>query len=649
MYISSFIFLSNFEKNLLYLLYDVVLCDIIVVYVYEVLIMKLNYDKRSKDPTYFVQQGIRNGKKTTTKNIFRIGKHSELLAAGHSDPLSYAKSVVDDYNEQYKSNKVNLEISIDFAKKLLSSNLRVSESTSLNIGYFFLQDIYSKLKIKDFLNEQAKNRKFTYNANDILRFLTFDRILDPKSKLSSIKTLKNFYEQPVFSHQNALRFMDFLDDNYDKYLEFLFENSNEIVKRDTSVCYYDCTNYYFEIETADEDYIDEVTGEVLHGLRQYGPSKEHRPNPIVEMGLFMDKDGIPITMGLYSGNTNEQKTVASLETKMIKTLKNKKIIYCGDAGLGSASIRAFNDMGGRAFIVTQSIKKLSEVLQNEIFEDKGYKLLSNDKSTTLAKLKSFDRFDDANDSLYQDKAYKEIIVDSNIDLGLFEEKTLKNGKITTVKSKANLKQKIIITYSRKMAEYQKSIRNKQIERAKILLSRGVDDARKGPNDVSRFIKANSSTSYSLNTERIALEERYDGFYAIATNLLEDNAKDIIEINSQRYKIEDCFRVLKTNFDARPVYHRLDSRITSHFLICYTALLIYRLLEKQLKEKGYHFTINEILTTLKNMNVSNRNDLFYEAIYTSSEVCTALNDSFNLGLDKTYYRNADLRKKVKNIS
>ena len=611
--------------------------------------MKLNYDKRSKDPTYFVQQGIRNGKKTTTKNIFRIGKHSELLAAGHSDPLSYAKSVVDDYNEQYKSNKVNLEISIDFAKKLLSSNLRVSESTSLNIGYFFLQDIYSKLKIKDFLNEQAKNRKFTYNANDILRFLTFDRILDPKSKLSSIKTLKNFYEQPVFSHQNALRFMDFLDDNYDKYLEFLFENSNEIVKRDTSVCYYDCTNYYFEIETADEDYIDEVTGEVLHGLRQYGPSKEHRPNPIVEMGLFMDKDGIPITMGLYSGNTNEQKTVASLETKMIKTLKNKKIIYCGDAGLGSASIRAFNDMGGRAFIVTQSIKKLSEVLQNEIFEDKGYKLLSNDKSTTLAKLKSFDRFDDANDSLYQDKAYKEIIVDSNIDLGLFEEKTLKNGKITTVKSKANLKQKIIITYSRKMAEYQKSIRNKQIERAKILLSRGVDDARKGPNDVSRFIKANSSTSYSLNTERIALEERYDGFYAIATNLLEDNAKDIIEINSQRYKIEDCFRVLKTNFDARPVYHRLDSRITSHFLICYTALLIYRLLEKQLKEKGYHFTINEILTTLKNMNVSNRNDLFYEAIYTSSEVCTALNDSFNLGLDKTYYRNADLRKKVKNIS
>lgn len=641
--------MSNFEKNLLYLLYDVVLCDIIVVYVYEVLIMKLNYDKRSKDPTYFVQQGIRNGKKTTTKNIFRIGKHSELLAAGHSDPLSYAKSVVDDYNEQYKSNKVNLEISIDFAKKLLSSNLRVSESTSLNIGYFFLQDIYSKLKIKDFLNEQAKNRKFTYNANDILRFLTFDRILDPKSKLSSIKTLKNFYEQPVFSHQNALRFMDFLDDNYDKYLEFLFENSNEIVKRDTSVCYYDCTNYYFEIETADEDYIDEVTGEVLHGLRQYGPSKEHRPNPIVEMGLFMDKDGIPITMGLYSGNTNEQKTVASLETKMIKTLKNKKIIYCGDAGLGSASIRAFNDMGGRAFIVTQSIKKLSEVLQNEIFEDKGYKLLSNDKSTTLAKLKSFDRFDDANDSLYQDKAYKEIIVDSNIDLGLFEEKTLKNGKITTVKSKANLKQKIIITYSRKMAEYQKSIRNKQIERAKILLSRGVDDARKGPNDVSRFIKANSSTSYSLNTERIALEERYDGFYAIATNLLEDNAKDIIEINSQRYKIEDCFRVLKTNFDARPVYHRLDSRITSHFLICYTALLIYRLLEKQLKEKGYHFTINEILTTLKNMNVSNRNDLFYEAIYTSSEVCTALNDSFNLGLDKTYYRNADLRKKVKNIS
>ena len=610
--------------------------------------MKIWYDRKSKDPSYFVQQGIRNGKKVTTKNIFKIGKHSELLAQGHQDPLAYAKEVVEEYNKKMKSEKVDLEITIDFNKKLIPSDNVSSKSTLLNIGYFFLQDIYSKLNLKDFIKNITKDKKIKYNLNDITRFLTFDRILNPRSKLAAVNNLDFFYEKPSFSHQNVLRGMDILTDHYDSYLQHLFENSNTIVKRDTSICYYDCTNFYFEVETADEPYYDEVTGEYLYGLRQYGPSKEHRPNPIVEMGLFMDKDGIPITMGLYPGNMNEQKTVHELESKMIRTLKNKRIIYCGDAGLGSASIRVFNDLGGRAFIVTQSIKKLSEELQNDIFNDTGYKLLSNNSCVTLKHMKSFNKFDENNISLYQDKAYKEIIVDSNVDLGLFEEKIFKNGNTKTVKSKAILKQKIIITYSRKMAEYQKNIRNKQIERAKALLARGVDDIRKGPNDIARFIKCTNRTLYTLDQDRIDLEEKYDGFYAIATNLLEDDPKDIIEINSQRYKIEDCFRVLKTNFDGRPVHHRLDKRIVAHFMICYTALLIYRLLEKQLKDKKYDFTINEILTTLKNMNVSNRDGLFYEAEFTSSKVCTALNDLFNFGLDKKYYQNSELTKLVKKI-
>ena len=610
--------------------------------------MKIWYDRKSKDPSYFVQQGIRNGKKVTTKNIFKIGKHSELLAQGHQDPLAYAKEVVEEYNKKMKSEKVDLEITIDFNKKLIPSDNVSSKSTLLNIGYFFLQDIYSKLNLKDFIKNITKDKKITYNLNDITRFLTFDRILNPRSKLAAVNNLDFFYEKPSFSHQNVLRGMDILTDHYDSYLQHLFENSNTFVKRDTSICYYDCTNFYFEVETADEPYYDEVTGEYLYGLRQYGPSKEHRPNPIVEMGLFMDKDGIPITMGLYPGNMNEQKTVHELESKMIRTLKNKRIIYCGDAGLGSASIRVFNDLGGRAFIVTQSIKKLSEELQNDIFNDTGYRLLSNNSCVTLKHMKSFNKFDENNISLYQDKAYKEIIVDSNVDLGLFEEKTFKNGNTKTVKSKAILKQKIIITYSRKMAEYQKNIRNKQIERAKALLARGVDDIRKGPNDIARFIKCTNRTLYTLDQDRIDLEEKYDGFYAIATNLLEDDPKDIIEINSQRYKIEDCFRVLKTNFNGRPVHHRLDKRIVAHFMICYTALLIYRLLEKQLKDKKYDFTINEILTTLKNMNVSNRDGLFYEAEFTSSKVCTALNDLFNFGLDKKYYQNSELTKLVKKI-
>lgn len=607
--------------------------------------MKLSYNRNSKDPIYYISQSIRNGKKTTSFNVCKIGKHSELLAQGIENPLEYAKNQVKKYNNSLLEEKVSYSIDINFEEKVSPSVENTSKSLSSNIGYFYLQHFYSKLKIKDLLNDISKDRKFNFNLNDITRFLVFDRILYPKSKLATVNNLNFYYEKPEFSHQNVLRAMDVLSDNYDLFLNHLFTESNNIVKRDTSVCYYDCTNYYFEIESPDEQCFDDVTGEYLYGLRQYGPSKEHRPNPIVEMGLFMDKDGIPITMGLFPGNMNEQKTVANLETKMIKNLKNKKLIYCGDAGLGSASIRTFNDMGGRAFIVTQSIKKLSESLQNELLKDEGFKLLSSDDKTTISKLKEFDKTDPKNIHLYNDKAYKSVFVDSNIDLGLIEEKKLKNGKTKLVKSKANLKQRIIITYSRKMAEYQKIIRNKQIERAKILISKGVDDIRKGPNDIARFIKnANEEkNTYVLDQDRIEQEEKFDGFYAIATNLLNDSAKEIFEINDQRYKIEDCFRVLKTNFDARPVYHRLDNRIVAHFMICYTSLLIYRLLEKKLKEKGYHFTINEILTTLKNMNVSNVKDRFYQADYAGGNVLNALCNTFKLQLDKKYYLPKNLKK------
>ena len=607
--------------------------------------MKLSYNRNSKNPIYYISQSIRNGKKTTSFNVCKIGKHSELLAQGIENPLEYAKNQVKKYNNSLLEEKVSYSIDINFEEKVSPSVENTSKSLSSNIGYFYLQHFYSKLKIKNLLNDISKDRKFNFNLNDITRFLVFDRILYPKSKLATVNNLNFYYEKPEFSHQNVLRAMDVLSDNYDLFLNHLFTESNNIVKRDTSVCYYDCTNYYFEIESPDEQYFDDVTGEYLYGLRQYGPSKEHRPNPIVEMGLFMDKDGIPITMGLFPGNMNEQKTVANLETKMIKSLNNKKLIYCGDAGLGSASIRTFNDMGGRAFIVTQSIKKLSESLQNELLKDEGFKLLSSDDETTISKLKEFDKTDSKNIHLYNDKAYKSVFVDSNIDLGLIEEKKLKNGKTKLVKSKANLKQRIIITYSRKMAEYQKIIRNKQIERAKILISKGVDDIRKGPNDIARFIKnANEEkNTYVLDQDRIEQEEKFDGFYAIATNLLNDSAKEIFEINDQRYKIEDCFRVLKTNFDARPVYHRLDNRIVAHFMICYTSLLIYRLLEKKLKEKGYHFTINEILTTLKNMNISNVKDRFYQADYAGGNVLNALCNTFKLQLDKKYYLPKNLKK------
>lgn len=618
--------------------------------------MKLNYDRKSKDPTYFVQMGIRNGKKTTTKNVARIGKHSELLKIT-DDPLAYAKEQVKKYNEEYKNkNCVSLEIKVDFAEKIKATGDTASHSTLLNIGYFFLQQFYHDLKIDSFFESVTADRKNEFDPNLINRFLTYSRILYPDSKLGTHQNLCRFYEQPVFDYVHILRTMDILQEHYDEYIAHLFETSCQLVKRDTSVCFYDCSNYYFEVETDDEDYVDAVTGETIKGLRKYGPCKEHRPNPIVEMGLFMDRDGIPLSMCITSGSDNEQTTAIPLEKKLTKMFKGKKFIYCADAGLGSLNIRNFNSMGGRAFIVTQSIKKLSAALQQAVFSDTDYHLLSSDEPAVIKDMKEFDRHDPENRELYNDRIYKIIPADKVFDLGLHEEKEGKNGSVRKMKSKAVVPQKIIVSFSRKMMEYQRYIRNRQIDRAKKLLKNlDPETYKKGPHDVTRFIKRTSSTKsgekitdqYTIDQSVIEEEEKYDGFYAVATNL-DDSAKDILEVSANRYKIEDCFRMMKTNFSARPVFHQKRERIIAHFMICYTALLIYRLMEKKLDLHGTHYTADTLIETMKSMNVANIEDMCYMSTYTSSDACTALNAITGLGLDKKYYQPKELNKKIKII-
>lgn len=618
--------------------------------------MKLWYDTKSKDPKYFIQHGFRNGSKTSTRNVKVIGKHSELLAIT-DDPLSYAKKQVEIFDKEYKEGKVELSLKIDFEEKLTHTSNTASMSSALNIGYFILQRIYNDLKLGEFFEGASKTTRATFDCNTINRFLTFARVLNPASKLDTFEKLETYYEQPSFGYQHILRFMDILERNYDAYLEHLFNNSGNIVKRDTSVCYFDCTNYYFESEGEDGDYVDEATGEVLPGLRRYSRSKDHKPNPLVQMGLFMDGKGIPISMCITPGSDNEQTLAIPLEEKMIAMFKGQKFIYCADAGVGSLDIRKFNSMGGRAFIVTQSIKKLSDQLQDAVFNDYDYRRLSNNARATIGHMKDFDRFDKDNRTLYDDKIYKVINAGRAVDLGLYEEKRLKNGNVKMVKSKAFLPQKIIITFSRKTMEYQRYIRNAQIERAKKLLAyKNVEDIKKGANDVKRFIKRTSvgengkkaSDHYALNQALIDMEEKYDGFYAVATNL-DDDVKAILGISDNRYKIEDCFRILKTNFGARPAFHRERKRIIAHFMICYTALLIYRLLENKLDQQGTHFTTDNILETLQNMNVVNIKDVFYAAAYTASEVCTAFNALFGLGLDKKFYQPKELNKKLKKFS
>lgn len=612
--------------------------------------MKLYYDKRLKDPTYYIQQGFRNGKKTTTKNIKRLGKHSELLLIT-DNPLEYAKNEVKKMNEEYRSGRSEFIVTMDFNERIPSTDSLYSNSTSLNIGYLYLKDIYAKLNLSDFFKSVSSDRKITYDCNKICQFLTYARILDPASKYGTYDKLDTYYEKPQVEYQHMIRFLDILDRNSDKYLKHLFDNSENIVKRDTSVMYYDCTNYFFETEKPDEEIVDEVTGEIILGLRQFGISKENKTSPIVEMGLIMDSRGIPISMCIHPGNTNEQLTAVPLEKEVIKMTGNKKFIYCADAGLGSYNIRKFNDMGGRAYIVTQSVKKLGQEIKDIVFNDSNYRLLSNDDAITLKEMRTFNKKDANNLSLYNDFAYKVIPANTAMDTGLYEEKVYKNGRTKKVKAKGTLHQYIIVTFSRKMMEYQRTIRERQLERAKKLLRlKDPEKIKKGPNDIRRFLKNTSSdtANYVLDMDKIHEEEKYDGFYAVATNL-DDSAKDILAVAQNRYKIEDCFRIMKTNFDARPVFLRKPERIRAHFLICYTALLIYRLMECKLDDNLTHVTTSNLIKTLRNMNVVNMDDMYYKSIYSGSQTLDALERCFELQLNRKYYRPSDLNKIVKKFS
>lgn len=612
--------------------------------------MKLYYDKRLKDPTYYIQQGFRNGKKTTTKNIKRLGKHSELLLIT-DNPLEYAKNEVKKMNEEYRSGRSEFIVTMDFNERIPSTDSPCSNSTSLNIGYLYLKDIYAKLNLSDFFKSVSSDRKITYDCNKICQFLTYARILDPASKYGTYDKLDTYYEKPQVEYQHMIRFLDILDRNSGKYLKHLFDNSENIVKRDTSVMYYDCTNYFFETEKPDEEIVDEVTGEIILGLRQFGISKENKTSPIVEMGLIMDSRGIPISMCIHPGNTNEQLTAVPLEKEVIKMTGNKKFIYCADAGLGSYNIRKFNDMGGRAYIVTQSVKKLGQEIKDIVFNDSNYRLLSNDDAITLKEMRTFNKKDANNLSLYNDFAYKVIPANTAMDTGLYEEKVYKNGRTKKVKAKGTLHQYIIVTFSRKMMEYQRTIRERQLERAKKLLRlKDPEKIKKGPNDIRRFLKNTSSdtANYVLDMDKIHEEEKYDGFYAVATNL-DDSAKDILAVAQNRYKIEDCFRIKKTNFDARPVFLRKPERIRAHFLICYTALLIYRLMECKLDDNLTHVTTSNLIKTLRNMNVVNMDDMYYKSIYSGSQALDALERCFELQLNRKYYRPSDLNKIVKKFS
>ena len=569
--------------------------------------MRLKITKTNSDTNYYVIKDIKtlSGKRTTM--IYeKLGNEQELLKKSKGeDILEWAKKYIKNLNDKEKKHKNDILI-----KKSPYNIIPKNEQLCFNIGYIFLQNIYHSLGIYNICNKINNKYKFKYDLDNILSRLIYSRIIFPSSKLATFELSKKFIEQPTFELYDIYRALEVIAKETDFIQAELYKNSLNVSKRNTNILYYDCTNYFFEIEQES-------------GLRQYGPSKEHRPNPITQMGLFMDGDGIPLAFSITPGNTNEQKTLTPLEEKILEDFNLSKFIVCTDAGLASTANRKFNDKNDRAFITTQSIKKLKTYLKNWALDPAGWHL-SNDKK--IYNINDLEK-DGKSLELYKDKIF-------------FKERWINENK---------LEQKLIVTFSFKYRNYQRQIRSSQIERARIAIENNSIKLDKcNPNDFRRLIKKTNITkdgeiaekkTFSLNYDTIKKEEKFDGFYGVCTNL-DGNAEDIIKINKRRWEIEESFRIMKSEFKARPVYLSRDDRITAHFTTCFLSLVILRFLEKILDEK---YTSSEIIDTLKNMNMQKNFDCSYEPIYTRTDLTDDLHEKFGFRTDYEILQESRLKK------
>lgn len=566
--------------------------------------MRLKVSKSKNAASLYVIKSIYNSKTQSNSSVIveKLGTEAELREKlNGQDPYEWAKSYIDELNEKEKED--NSKVMVQYSPtKLIAKDKQLS----FNGGYLFLQKIYHDLKLHDICKEISKRYKFTFNLDSILSRLLYGRIIFPSSKLATYDLSSRFIEQPDFDIQHVYRALDVISKETDFIQSELYKNSLKLSKRNTGVLYYDCTNYFFEIEEES-------------GLREYGHSKDHKPNPIVQMGLFMDGDGIPLAFDIHSGKTNEQKTLKPLEKRILSDYKLSRFVVCTDAGLSSVENRKFNDMGNRAFITTQSVKMLKDHLKGWALDPRGWMYGDDGKAYDISKLD-------------EEKDYLKIF---------FKERWFnENG----------LEQRMIVTYSLKYRNYKMQIRENQVQRAADVIEKNPSKLKKSSsNDYKRFIeKINVTTDgevaekelLSIDKTLVTKEAMYDGFYAVCTNL-EDDVSDIIRVNQRRWEIEECFRIMKSEFKSRPVYLSRDERIKAHFTTCFLSLVVYRYLEKAL---GSKFTTCEIIKGLRDMN-------FYEVpgeglipTYIRNDFTDALHDSFGFRTDYQILKT----KQVKNI-
>lgn len=576
----------------------------------ELIPIYISLTGNSDNKDVYIKRSYRKSNGKTATQIHRkLGKKNDLLERFSGDydaMMAWAKSEAEKDTMEYNAKTSNVTVSLS-----KSAYIPKNEERCFPVGYLFLQKLCTELKINSICRKISKRHKYTYDFSAILTDQIFSRILAPSSKLSSYSYCHTLLEPPKYELQNLYRALSVMAEESDFIQEELYFNSNFVLPRSKKILYYDCTNYYFEIEQDDD-------------FRKYGKSKENRPNPIVTMGLFMDADGIPLAFDVFPGNQNEQTTLKPLETKIIRDFACSEFIFCSDAGLGSKANRRFNSFGNRSYVISQSLKKMRGEDRQIALNPKQFRRLGSNKFIDISTL------DESDPDIYETIFYKEVPV--------------VNGDMDEI---------VIVTYSPKYKAYQKRIRGQQIARAvKMIEQPGRKRRGKNQNDPARFIKSTAITEdgevagrniYDLDSDRISEEEMYDGFYAVITNL-EGDVGEILKINRQRWEIEENFRIMKTDFEARPVYVRRDERIKAHFLICYISLLVYRLLEKKL---GNAYTCNEILSTLRSMQVTLLSkESGYIPSYKRTDMTDDLHKVFGFHTDYEFISKSAMRSIIK---
>ena len=509
--------------------------------------MRVTTSKSKNSESFYISKGYVNNKGVSTSVIVRkLGTLKDLLpehGPTRDDVMKWAREEARLETIKYKKEQQAKSVQITFHA---DQKLDYNQQVFYRGGYLFPQFFYYRLHLDKTCRKLRDKHKFKFDINAILSDLIYARILEPVSKRSSFKVASEFLEKPSYQLHDIYRALDVLGNECDFIQAEVYKNSHLLGKRNDKILYYDCTNYFFEIEQED-------------GGKKYGKCKEHRPNPIIQMGMFMDGDGIPLAFSLFPGNANGQTSLKPLEEKVLQDFGCTKFIYCSDAGLGSEAIKRINHSRERAFIVTQSIKKLNKEDKKWALDKTGFKRVPDDSSVDLSKVP-----EDDTGLYYKDEPY----------------------------TPHSLHQRLIITYSPKYAKYQKTIRDAQVERAEKMPKSGkIKKERRNPNNPARFIGKTAVTEDGevakienyLDTDKIENEALYDGLYAVTTDLLDDDVKDILKVSEGRWEIEECFRIMKTDFEARPVYLQDEIRIKAHFLICFLSLVIYRYLEKSLGE------------------------------------------------------------------